>query len=241
MDNSNFGNPVNQRGASGTVTSPGYFFDRWKLESGSVTIGSGFIVLDGTISQPFAYNPQYPYSAPTVATVLTDNGIDDVVPEYIIEDNKRKFKITATGQKLYCAKLEIGHEQTLAHLSAGKWYPNEVRKYVEELMQCKRFLTVFDNSSWGVTGTGYRIDSNTIWGYFPVQFKMYGSPTLSDTTGSNWVIRGGGKYYTPTKVQYVSKRDNAIVLGFTVSDAVENTVFIISCVSKTKILLSCEP
>lgn len=242
LDNSNFGSPVNQRGATGTISTPGYFFDRWKLETGSVTIESGYIVLNGTISQLWPYNPQYPYTAPTVATVLTEDGVDDVIPEYTTENNVRKFRITAAGKKIYCAKLEIGHEQTLAHRSDGKWYPNEAQKYVEALMQCKRFLTVFDYNIWGITGTGYRIDSSTIWGYFPVQFKMYGaSPTLSDDSGSNWAIRGGGKYYTPSKVRYISKRDNAIVLGFTVSNAAENTVFIITCVSRTKVLLSCEP
>ena len=242
LDNFNFGDPVNQRGASGTISTPGYFFDRWKLEAGSVTIKNGYIILDGTICQLWPYNPQYPYNSPTVATVLTENGIDDVIPEYTTENNVRKFRITAAGKKIYCAKLEIGHEQTLAHYYGGKWYPNETKKYVETLMQCKRFLTVFDYNSWGITGTGYKINNDTIWGYFPVQFKMYNaSPKLSDESGGNWSIRGGGKYYTATKVRFVAQRDNAIVLGFTVSGAPENTVFIIGCTSKTKILLSDEP
>ena len=241
LDNYNFGDPVNQRGASGTISTPGYFFDRWKLESGSVTIENGYIVLDGAICQLWPYNPQYPYNAPTVATVLTENGIDDVIPEYTAENNVRKFRITAAGEKIYCAKLEIGHEQTLAHNSNGKWYPNERTKYVETLMQCKRFLTAFDNNSMGVVGMGYRIDSSTIWGYFQMPFKMYGTPTLSDTSGKNWAIRGGGKYYTPSKAEYVAKRDNCFVLKFTVNGAVENTPFIITCVSESRILLSCEP
>lgn len=241
LDNANFGDPVNQRGATGTISTPGYFFDRWKLETGSVTIENGYIILDGTICQLWPYNPQYPYTAPTVATVLTEDGIDDVVPEYTAENGTKKFRITAAGKKIYCAKLEIGSSQTLAHKSEGKWYPNERTKYVETLMQCKRFLTAFDNSSMGVVGMGYRIDSSTIWGYFQMPFKMYGTPTLSDTSGKNWAIRGGGKYYTPSKAEYVAKRDNCFVLKFTVNGAVENTPFIITCVSESRILLSCEP
>lgn len=241
LDNSNFGDPVNQRGATGTISTPGYFFDRWKLETGSVTIENGYIILDGTICQLWPYNPQYPYTAPTVATVLTEDGIDDVVPEYTAENGTKKFRITAAGKKIYCAKLEIGSSQTLAHKSEGKWYPNERTKYVETLMQCKRFLTAFDNNRMGVVGMGYRIDSSTIWGYFQMPFKMYGTPTLSDTSGKNWAIRGGGKYYTPSKAEYVAKRDNCFVLKFTVNGAVENTPFIITCVSESRILLSCEP
>lgn len=241
LDNANFGDPVNQRGVSGAITTPGYFIDRWKLESGSVTVENGCITLDGTICQLFPYNPQYPYTSPTVATVLSENGIDDVVPEYTTENGIRKFRISAHGVKLYCAKLEIGHAQTLAHQSGGKWYPNGTRKYVEELMQCKRFLTAIDNSNWGMIGTGYAIDDNTIWGYFPVQFKMWGNPVISDDSGSNWAIGGGGKSFPPTKAEYLSKRDNCIVLKFTVSGAVKNTAFIIRCVSKQRIWLSCEP
>lgn len=242
LDNANFGSPVNQRGVTGTITTPGYFIDRWKLESGSVTVEKGYIAIDGTICQLWPYNPQYPYTSPTVATVLTENGIDDVIPEYTTENGLRKYKITASGnKKIYCAKLEIGHYQTLAHLSGGKWYPNAVPKFIEELMSCKRFLTAMDSSGYGMIGTGYRIDNSTIWGYFPVQFKMYGAPTLSDTSGKNWAIRGGGKYYKPSKVEYSSRRDNCIVLKFTVDNAAENTTFIISCVSDNRILLSCEP
>lgn len=242
LDNANFGSPVNQRGVTGTITTPGYFIDRWKLESGSVTVEKGYIAIDGTICQLWPYNPQYPYTSPTIATVLTENGIDDVIPEYTTENGLRKYKITASGnKKIYCAKLEIGHYQTLAHLSGGKWYPNAVPKFIEELMSCKRFLTAMDNSGYGMIGTGYRIDNSTIWGYFPVQFKMYGAPTLSDTSGKNWAIRGGGKYYKPSKVEYSSRRDNCIVLKFTVDNAAENTTFIISCVSDNRILLSCEP
>lgn len=51
LHNWDFRNPVNQRGVSGTVSSAGYFYDRWKLVSGEVVIGSGSITLDGVIAQ----------------------------------------------------------------------------------------------------------------------------------------------------------------------------------------------
>ena len=51
LDNWYFGNPVNQRNVSGTIDAVGYFLDRWKLVSGSVTIGSNGITLNGTIVQ----------------------------------------------------------------------------------------------------------------------------------------------------------------------------------------------
>ena len=78
LDNWYFGNPVNQRGASGTISTAGYFFDRWKLVSGSVTINSGGIVLNGTIAQVL----EYAVGQTVTATVLTPDGVTDVTPVY---------------------------------------------------------------------------------------------------------------------------------------------------------------
>lgn len=241
LDNSNFGDPVNQRGATGTISTPGYFFDRWKLETGSVTIENGYIVLDGTICQLWPYNPQYPYTAPTVATVLTEDGIDDVVPEYTAENGTKKFRITAAGKKIYCAKLEIGSSQTLAHKSEGKWYPNEKKKYLEELLQCKRFLIAMQSGYYGIVGTAYALNGKEILAHFPTTVRMRSTPALSDTDGGNWYVAGGGKRLTITKVEFFDRRDNAIVLKMTTSGAVISTTYFVSCTAKNRILLSCEP
>ena len=42
-----FVDPINQRGASGIISAPGYFIDRWILVSGSVEITSAGLVLTG--------------------------------------------------------------------------------------------------------------------------------------------------------------------------------------------------
>ena len=241
LDNANFGDPVNQRGATGTISTPGYFFDRWKLETGSVTIENGYIVLDGTICQLWPYNPQHPYTAPTVATVLTEDGIDDVVPEYTAENGTKKFRITAAGKKIYCAKLEIGSSQTLAHKSEGKWYPNEKKKYLEELLQCKRFLIAMQSGYYGIVGTAYALNEKEILAHFPTTVRMRSTPALSDTDGGNWYVAGGGKRLTITKVEFFDRRDNAIVLKMTTSGAVISTTYFVSCTAKNRILLSCEP
>lgn len=41
--NWDFKNAINQRAVSGTVSSVGYFYDRWMLNSGAVTIGSSYL------------------------------------------------------------------------------------------------------------------------------------------------------------------------------------------------------
>lgn len=135
LDNWYFGNPVNQRGASGTISTAGYFFDRWKLVSGSVTINSGGIVLNGTIAQVL----EYAVGQTVTATVLTPDGVTDVTPVY--DDETKTFTVTAQGKTIRAVKLELGSVQTLAHQDAnGAWVLNEIPDYGEQLLKCQRYL-----------------------------------------------------------------------------------------------------
>ena len=45
LDNSNFTNFIIQRKVSGAITTAGYFINRWKLVSGTVTVKANSIVL----------------------------------------------------------------------------------------------------------------------------------------------------------------------------------------------------
>ena len=140
LDNWCFGNPVNQRGASGTISTAGYFFDRWKLVSGSVTINSGAIVLNGTIAQVL----EYAANQAVTATVLTSDGVTDVTPVY--DDEAKTFTVTAQGKTIRAVKLELGTQQTLAHQENGVWVLNEIPDYVEQLWKCQRYLYVQSGS-----------------------------------------------------------------------------------------------
>ena len=140
LDNWCFGNPVNQRGASGTISTAGYFFDRWKLVSGSVTINSGAIVLNGTIAQV----REYAVGQAVTATVLTPDGVTDVTPVY--DDEAKTFTVTAQGKTIRAVKLELGSQQTLAHQENGVWVLNEIPDYVEQLRRCQRHLYVQSGS-----------------------------------------------------------------------------------------------
>lgn len=140
LDNWCFGNPVNQRGASGTISTAGYFFDRWKLVSGSVTINSGAIVLNGTIAQV----REYAVGQAVTATVLTPDGVTDVTPVY--DDEAKTFTVTAQGKTIRAVKLELGTQQTLAHQENGVWVLNEIPDYVEQLRKCQRYLYVQSGS-----------------------------------------------------------------------------------------------
>ena len=133
LDNWCFVNPVNQRGVSGTISTAGYFFDRWKLVSGSVTINSGGIVLNGTIAQVL----EYAVGQAVTATALTPDGVTDVTPVY--DDEAKTFTVTAQGKTIRAVKLELGTRQTVAHQENGVWVLNEIPDYVEQLRRCQRF------------------------------------------------------------------------------------------------------
>lgn len=137
LDNWYFGNPVNQRNVSGTIDAVGYFLDRWKLVSGSVTIGSNGITLNGTIAQIL----ETAVGTDVTASALTTEGV--VVASY--DNNSKTISLTGTGQTFVAAKLELGTHQTLAHKDAnGNWVLNEIPDYGEQLRRCQRYFVNFN-------------------------------------------------------------------------------------------------
>ena len=132
LDNWYFGNPVNQRNVSGAIDAVGYFLDRWKLVSGSVTIGSNGITLNGTIAQIL----ETAVGTDVTASALTTEGV--VVASY--DNNSKTISLTGTGQTFVAAKLELGSQQTLAHKDAnGNWVLNDIPDYGEQLRRCRRY------------------------------------------------------------------------------------------------------
>lgn len=132
LDNWYFAYPVNQRNVSGTIDAVGYFLDRWKLVSGSVTIGSNGLTLNGTIVQIL----EAAVGTDVTASALTAEGV--VVASY--DNNSKTISLTGTGQTFVAAKLELGTHQTLAHKDAnGNWVLNEIPDYGEQLRRCQRY------------------------------------------------------------------------------------------------------
>lgn len=181
LDNWYFGNPVNQRDVSGTISSAGYFLDRWKLVSGSVTINTDGITLNGTMQQVLETAPV----GTVTASALTQAGVGEVVPTYNSET--KTVTVTAAGKKLVAVKLELGTEQTLAHQNrSGAWVLNEMPDYGEELTKCMRYLQIisapYDTSGNGVA-IGYANNTVDLWVPIPLAVPMRISPTPSIPTG----------------------------------------------------------
>lgn len=188
LDNWCFGNPVNQRGASGTISRLGYFFDRWKLVSGSVTINSGGIVLNGTIAQVL----EYAAGQTVTATVLTPDGVTDVTPVY--DDETKTFTVTAQGKTIRAVKLELGSQQTLAHQENGVWALNEIPDYGEQLRRCQRYYQRLKASSGYMRFGISQPYTDTAAGVFiPLQGEMRTAPTMS--SGGNFALFAGSAFH----------------------------------------------
>ena len=109
---------VNQRGASGTISATGYFVDRWQLTGGTVTVNSdGTITLDGTITQTLENAVGADVTASANAGKAT----------YV--NSTRTFTLTANGEIIKWAKLEVGNVAT----------PFSPPDPVAELNKCQRY------------------------------------------------------------------------------------------------------
>ena len=187
LDNWYFGNPVNQRDVSGTISEAGYFIDRWKLISGSVTLTSAGVIINGTISQIL----ETAVGTNITASALTTTGI--VSASY---DNASKtFTITGTGQTFIAAKLEFGSQQTLAHQDEDGTWVNEIPDYSTELAKCQRYLIPLKSNSC----TGFSTASTTtLYLYFPVPVSMRATPVLQGTPPGNLYPNDGNTIETFT-------------------------------------------
>lgn len=124
---------VNQRGASGTISSAGYFIDRWKLVSGTVQLTDEGLVLNGTIEQILENAIGTPFSASVSAGTAS------------YDDASKTFSITGTGETISWAKLEKGDVAT-------PWQP---KGYGAELAECIRFFRQIRVDWQTYSGAGY--------------------------------------------------------------------------------------
>ena len=185
LDNWYFMNPVNQRGVSGTISEAGYFIDRWKLVSGSVTLTSTGITINGTISQVL----ENAAGTNVTASALTTTGIVSVS----YDNSSKTFTITGTGQTFVAAKLEFGSQQTLAHQDEdGNWVLNEIPDYGTELAKCQRYLIPLKRNSC----TGPSTSSTIAYLYFPVPVSMRATPVLQGTPPENLYPNDGNTIET---------------------------------------------
>jgi hypothetical protein len=92
---------------------------------------------------------------------------------------------------LYAAKLELGNEQTLAHLENGAWVINEIPNYWDELYKCLRYVKKI-NAWYNIYPA--RTDADNL--YFFISGVMANAP--STLTSLQVYFYSGNNYYTLT-------------------------------------------
>lgn len=202
LDNWYFMNPVNQRGVSGTISEAGYFIDRWKLVSGSVTLTSTGITINGTISQVL----ENAAGTNVTASALTTTGIVSVS----YDNSSKTFTITGTGQTFVATKLELGSQQTLAHQDEdGNWVLNEIPDYGEELAKCQRYYRRY---GYGLTAIVQ--SANILVFCIPFDLPMRITPATG-LLRSNLTMYGTIAYqYSITNVELIGCNTGGEIIAF---------------------------
>lgn len=211
--------PVNQRGVSGTISTPGYFIDRWKLISGTVQITAAGLVLNGTIAQVLPA----PIGNVYTATALTTTG--PVTCQY--DDASRTFSVTGTGQTFIFAKLEKGLGQTAAYQDAdGTWnlLPQPDINYATQLLRCQQYFFACKDVLENFPAT-----MNGLAGYATIQTPVPMAKTpvfVKDGSSGYGVVYTSAGATGITNVSVHSSIGNHVTLTIaTVSEIVANCVW----------------
>ena len=228
--------PVNQRKQT-SYSNAGYCIDRWKLTSGSLSVASGGITLNGTITQIL---PASIGHSVTASALLSDGSM--ITPTY--NDSTKTFTLTATGQTIVAAKLEIGETQTLAHYDneSEKWVINEIPNYAEELSKCEAYYFLVSNYEAQFVGVGSGTDLKFL---IPLPVTMAGTPTVTLPSTLTVAYSNGsetiGAGRTITFTQRTSRLfQGAIRINLTLSSAILNMNYMCSVLT-ANIVLQYEP
>lgn len=168
------------RGYTGT----GYTIDRWRqVGDKTITIKDGGLFANtstdfyqtsevnlygktvtvslltnyGLIKATGKFPDERPAELTTVAAV-SDSSIGTVVIFAPTPYNSQVTIFAKEGVTLIAVKLELGDQQTLAHLENGKWVLNEIPNYAEELAKCQRYYYVLKSH-----GTAHWVAVGQAW------------------------------------------------------------------------------
>lgn len=205
--------PVNQRGVSGTISTPGYFIDRWKLVSGTVQITAAGLVLNGTIAQilPSSIGSIY------TATALTTEGL--LTCQY--DDVSRTFTVTGTGQTFVFAKLERGVGQTAAYQDAnGEWQqlPQPDSDYAIQLEKCQAYLLdITPDRKFNASYVGFVSGQDAVF-MVPIPTTMRTIPIVICNPSQIQIAIKGTSYVTPESVSIVTYGNNYVTIIYKIPD-----------------------
>lgn len=186
LDNSDFRNPVNQRGiASGAVIRNEYSIDRWKLLNiGQLTFDDGYITISANQGYPVYFRQLFEKLPKFPATVRLET-TDGIIARTFTAVSRFTFNddmyVEINGDLFVDFYIPQGKSLSIVNIAlyegsytADTLPPYVPKGYAAELAECQRYyLPVSDYWNMGVvlTGTGY------ICLNIPTNIKMRISPT----------------------------------------------------------------
>lgn len=216
LDNSDFRNPVNQRGVTdGVYTDWAYFLDRWRgLDNANVSLtSSGLKISSGKIAQSLPEGARIPGKTYTFAVGLATGDVRFLVytlPSETVSSwvtfgiaYHEDINIAAGGDQLnHNVMIEFMSECTIvwAALYEGEYTAATLPEYQPkgygaELAECQRYFWRYWNY-WKLVGTGIvRSDGSPHWTInHPVSMRI--APTITIPDISLFVCQYGANSYS---------------------------------------------
>lgn len=226
LDNSDFRNPVNQRGQTSYTNA--YCIDRWwswNGESGASTITSSGITVSGSDVAPaiFQYIEGLTEGATyTFAAQFTD-GVE--VASFNYPANNAKGHLMLSKADNGCAQATIyANDATVqwAALYEGSYTaetlpPYVPKRYAAELLECQRYFYIPPNGGGAISYVGYSNSATNARITIPLPVPMRATPSITIDTLSNINIYTGTGSRTCTDYSINNIHRNGIAVNFTAS------------------------
>ena len=184
LDNSDFRNPVNQRGAT-TYTGSLYTIDRWRTwDNGTVTINNGYISHEIPIYQTIATKLDAS-KAYTLAVMNTDNVVT-LVSGVINNDLwGNGINLMYNNGNSYIRIYADDHVKNIvwAALYEGSYDASTLpayqpKGYASELAECQRY---YRQMSYPVIPCGNNPAGTQVYGFLPFRMRITNSTVSCDT------------------------------------------------------------
>ena len=232
LDNSDFRNPVNQRGQA-TYTEAGYTFDRWRTwDNGNVTVNDGYIFHDTPLYQYIGekYDPTKKYTF----AVKNTNGNIYTCTGYLNEETySNGLNISPNNGNPY---VRIWVENRVKNLVWAVLYEGEYtaenlpeyqpKGYAAELAECQRYFVRTDSIGMGYA---HAYDGSGAYGFIPLPTKMrVEQPTITYNTMNIGTGAYGESFASVTGIQQVYSRGNGVTFWISASGLTGGKVYLLS-------------
>ncbi len=152
LDNSDFRNPVNQRGQT-SITGPfDYFIDRWVVEEGSSNISDGINVSSGYLVQRIL--------AKNIRSAIVTLAACDSNKNVYVGGNAGIVYPSSEGYDFYTIKLNPGRTYIWAALYEGAYATDALpaytpKPYSAEIAECRRYYQRYNYLQYETIGMSY--------------------------------------------------------------------------------------